>query len=148
MKNRLLIIIGIIVATSVVLLFPYVVTMVNHTGLSVTIVINKELLELIEDHGAEIPNVTEKDLQKFPALLTMFNLLLEAQENEDGDTKTVFINFNSYRIYYNDNDQEYRVKNYMSDNESDELFLKIHEHFNSNVIKYKDSHFMINNWIS
>ncbi len=148
MKSRLLIIIGIIVATSVVLLFPYVVTMVNHAGLSVTIVSQEELHELTEDHDAEILNVTEKELQVFPVLLTMLNLILEAQENEDEDTKTVFVNFNSYRIYYNDNDQEHRVKNYMSDSEADKLFLKIHERFNSGIIEYKDSHFRINSWIS
>ena len=132
--------------TSAVLLFPYVVTMVNHAGLSVTIVSHKELHGLTEDRDAEIPNVTEKDLQEFSELLTMFNLILQAQEKEDENTQTVFVNFNSYRIYYND--QEYRVKNYMSDSKTDELFLKIHEYFNSDIIKYKDSHFRISSWIS
>lgn len=118
-----------------------------HAGISIFSVDEPGVQRYAED-GIFLKNLTEKDLEEFPRIITMMELLLEEKSNYPGQTRTVIVGFESYRIFVNEPIHEISVQNYMSDSEAFNLSKKVTDKLGTFLISYKGHEFAIGNWIA
>ena len=114
-----------------------------HAGINVELLSEKQLERFSTDY--EIKSVTKEELEQFPQIQTMINLLLEEKEDRQG-TRSFFVGLETYRIF--DSGGELKIKNHMSDFDASNTHLEFVEQFGSNVLVYDGSYFSISSWIA
>lgn len=80
----------------------------------------------------QLQTVTRQELQSFPRLLTMIDLLVEEKENPK-ESRDVQVGFFTYSILI-ESPTEYTIKNYMSDKASSDLELELYQSFGNPII--------------
>ncbi len=78
----------------------------------------------------------------------MMELILEEKSNYPGQTRTVIVDFEPYRIFVNEPIHEISVQNYMSDSGAFDLSKKVKDKLGTFLISYKGHEFAIGNWIA
>ena len=146
MKTRTHVIVAIVLVVVPVGFFYYI--SINgfstyHAGIYVELLSEKQLE--IFDTDYEVKTVTKDELEQFPQIYTMVNLLLEEKENPQG-TRSFFVGFETFRIF--DSHGELKIKNYMSDSGASDLRRDSTQSFGSSVIKYDGNYFSISHWIA
>lgn len=114
-----------------------------HAGINVELLSEKQLERFSTDY--EIKNVTKEELEQFPQIQTMINLLLEEKEDPQG-TRSFFVGLETYRIF--DSGGELKIQNHMSDFDASNTHREFVEQFGSSVIVYHGSYFSISSWIA
>ncbi len=119
----------------------------HHAGITIFSVDESGVQRYAED-GIFLKNLTEEDLEEFPRIITMLELLLEEKSNYPGQTRTVIVGFESYRIFVNEPIHEISVQNYMSDSGASNLSKKVTDELGTFLISYKGHEFAIGSWIA
>lgn len=119
----------------------------HHAGITIFSVDEPGVQRYAED-GIFLKNLMEEDLEEFPRIITMLELLLEEKSNYPGQTRTVIVGFESYRIFVNEPIHEISVQNYMSDSGASNLSKKVTDELGTFLISYKGHEFAIGNWIA
>ena len=114
-----------------------------HAGVYVELLSEKELERFGTDH--KIKTVTKEELEQFPQIHIMINLLLEEKENPQ-KTRSFFVNLDTYRIFVLPT--ELKIKNHMSDSAASNLRQNFIQNFESNVIMYEGNYFSMSDWIA
>ena len=146
MKVMLLITIGIILVGAPVG-FYYLISIngfsTYHAGIYVEILSEDQL----EKYGYvyEIKSVTKNDLEEFPHVLTMIELLVDEKDNPQR-TRSFFVGADTYRIF--DSRGELKIKNHMSDSDASDTHRQFIEKFGFNTIIYDGNYFSISSWIA
>ncbi len=146
MKTRLLIIIVMVLVVIPVGFFYYISIngfSIYHAGVYVELLSEKQLERFGTDY--EIKTVTKEELEQFPQIHTMANLLLEEKANPQG-TRSFFVGFDTYRIF--DSRGELKIKNHMPDSGAENLRHDFAQIFGSNLMKYEENYFSISMWIA
>ena len=146
MRIRILIII-VMVLTAVPVGFFYYISIngfsTYHAGIYVELLSEEQLKRFSTDYDTK--TVTKEELEQFPQIHTMINLLLEEKENPQG-TRSFFVGLDTYRIF--DSHRELKIKNHMSDSGATDLRHDSTQSFGSSVIKYEGNYFSISHWIA
>ena len=146
MNIRFLIIIGIIVV-AVPVGFYYFISVngfsMHHAGIYVEILSEDQLEKSGYVH--EIKSVTKDELEQFPHVLTMIELLVDEKDNPQG-TRSFFVGADTYRIF--DSRGELKIKNHMSDSDASDTHHQFIEKFGFNTILYDGNYFSISSWIA
>ncbi len=119
----------------------------HHAGITIFSVDEQGVQRYAED-DIFLKNLTEKDLEEFPRIITMMELILEEKSNYPGQTRTVIVDFEPYRIFVNEPIHEISVQNYMSDSGASDLSKKVKDKLGTFLISYKGHEFAIGNWIA
>ncbi len=113
-----------------------------HAGLVVVIVNEKEAQERIYDSEPQV--VTRENLQSYPEILTMLDLLIQEKDNPQ-HPRNVIIDSKSYFVSPEHN--EYSVQNFMSDDGAQNLYRKFQERFGSPII-FEENVIRMGSWIA
>ena len=93
----------------------------------------------------EIKSVPKEELEQFPQVLTMIDILLDEKDNPQG-TRSFFVGPDTYRIF--DSRGELKIKNHMSESDALKIHHEFIEKFGSNTIIYDGNYFSISSWIA
>ena len=145
MKTRLLIIIVIIF---IIIPMGFLYFMANegyspyHAGISMEFLTEEEIQERNYDLDPQI--VTRKNLEHFPQILTMLDLLIQ-EKNNPKDPRSIIVDFNTYFVSSEHN--EYRVQNFMSDDGAGNLYREFRERFGTTII-FEENTIRLGSWIA
>ena len=114
-----------------------------HAGIYVEILSEDQLEK--HDYFYESKSVTKDDLEEFPDVLTMIELLVDEKNNPQG-TRSFFVGADTYRIF--DSRGELKVKNHMSDSDASDTHRQFIEKFGSHIIVFDGNYFSVSSWIA